>query len=107
MNKLAHLDQDLDLDFIREFAVGGELMRGQGKGLTAADRSERIRIAIYANHLVNAPFRDTGMNYAEAFEACYGRSIEMRRTTRHAPQHATSQNSVATREELSEQTDDE
>lgn len=70
------------MEFIREFAVGGELMRG--KGLTAADRSERIRVAIYTHHLVNAPFRDTGMTYAQAFQRCYGRPIEMRRKPRDA-----------------------
>jgi hypothetical protein len=78
-----HLDRDLELDFIREFAVCGEMFGG----LSADDRRERIRVAIFTHKLAHAPFRDTGMNYASAYQKCYGRPIEMRRTPRSAPQH--------------------
>jgi hypothetical protein len=54
---LMHLDRDLELDFIREFAVGGELL----KGSSVDDRRERIRVAIYARNLLHQPFRDSGM----------------------------------------------
>ena len=44
------LDRDLELDFIREFAAGGESM----KGLSADDRRERIRVAIFVHKLAHA-----------------------------------------------------
>ena len=78
---IQHLDRDLEMDFIREFAAGGELMRD----LSADDRRERIRVAIFAHKLAHAPFRDGPMTYAEAYATCYGRPIEMRRTPRKLP----------------------
>jgi hypothetical protein len=78
---LMSLDRELELDFIREFAVGGELPRGKN----VDERRERIRVAIYGHNLVHAPFRDSGMDYAQAYECCYGRPIEMRRTARREP----------------------
>jgi hypothetical protein len=77
---LTRLDQDLELDFIREFAVGGEL-----KGSSADDRRERIRVKIYGSNLLHQPFRDSGMDYGQAYRRCYGRPIEMRRTVRQEP----------------------
>jgi hypothetical protein len=81
---LMRLDRELELDFIREFAVGGELLRGSN----VDDRRERIRVAIYGHNLVHAQFRDSGMEYAQAYESCYGRPIEMRCTARHEPKLA-------------------
>jgi hypothetical protein len=78
---LAHIDRDLELDFIREFAAGGELM----KGLSADDRRQRIRVAIYAHKLPHTLFRDGPMTYAEAYAKCFGRPIEMRHTVRPEP----------------------
>jgi hypothetical protein len=78
---LVHLDRDLELDFIREFAAGGELM----KGLSADDRRERIRVAIFVHKLAQRLFRDGPMTYAEAYQRCYGLPLEMRRTVRHEP----------------------
>jgi hypothetical protein len=75
-----HVDRDLELDFIREFATGGELLKG-----SADDRRERIRVAIYTHKLAHMPFRDGPMTYAEAYATCFGRPIEMRRTVRHEP----------------------
>jgi len=83
-NVVMSLDREMELDFIREFAVGGELLRGSN----VDERRERIRVAIYGNNLVHAPFRDSGMDYAQAYESCYGRPIEMRRTPRHEPKLA-------------------
>ena len=76
-----HVDQDLELDFIREFAVGGQLL----KVSNVDDRRERIRVAIYGRNLLHQPFRDSGMDYGQAYHRCYGRPIEMRRTVRHGP----------------------
>jgi hypothetical protein len=74
---LTHIDRDLELDFIREFAVGGELLKG-----SSDDRRERIRVAIYRRNLLHEPFRDSGMDYGQTYQRCYGRPIEMRRTVK-------------------------
>jgi hypothetical protein len=78
---LRHVDRDLELDFIREFATGGELLMGLG----IDRRRERIRIAIYSHKLAHMPFRDGPMTYAEAYAVCFGMPLEMRRTVRHEP----------------------
>jgi hypothetical protein len=78
---LMHVDRDLELDFIREFTTGGELL----KGLNVDGRRERIRVAIYTNKLPHMLFRDGPMTYAEAYAECFGRPLEMRSTVRHEP----------------------
>ena len=75
---LTHVDRDLELDFIREFATGGALLQG----LSVDDRRERIRVAIYTLKLPHTLFRDGPMTYAEAYAECFGRPLEMRRTVR-------------------------
>jgi hypothetical protein len=75
------VDPDLELDFIREFTTGGELL----KGLSVDGRRERIRVAIYTHKLAHMPFRDGPMTYAQAYAECFGRPLEMRRTVRHDP----------------------
>jgi hypothetical protein len=77
---LTHIDRDLELDFIREFAVGGELLK-----CSSDDRRQRIRVAIYRSNLLHEPFRDSVMDYGLAYQRCYGRPMEMRRTVRHGP----------------------
>ena len=76
---LTHVDRDLELDFIREFAAGGELL----KGLSVDARRERIRVAIYTHKLPHKLFRDGPMTYAEAYAECFGRPLEMRSVVRH------------------------
>jgi hypothetical protein len=78
-----HVDQDLELDFIREFAAGGELR----KGLNVERRSERI-LEIFTNKLARMLFRGGPMTYAEAYEECFGRPFDMRSTVRHEPKSA-------------------
>jgi hypothetical protein len=75
---LKPVDRDLELDFIREFSTGGELL----KGLSVANRRERIRVAIYTHKLPHMLFRDGPMTYAEAFAECFGRPLEMRSAVR-------------------------
>ncbi len=82
MQPLTHLDRDIELEFIREFSVNGEFL----KGSNVDDRRERIRIAIWTNKLERSPFRDSGMNYGQAYQQCYGRPIEMRATVRAVAQ---------------------
>jgi hypothetical protein len=81
---VTHADWDLELDFIREFTTGGELLRG----LSVDDRRERIRVAIYTHKLSHTRFRDGPMNYAEAYEKCFARPLEMRREVKHVPKSA-------------------
>jgi hypothetical protein len=75
------VDRDLELDFIREFATGGELL----KGLSVDNRRERIRVAIYTQKLPHMLFRDGPMTYAEAYARCFGRPLEMRSAVRRQP----------------------
>jgi hypothetical protein len=78
---LKPVDRDLELDFIREFSTGGELL----KGLSVDNRRERIRVAIYTQKLPHSFFRDGPMTYAEAYAECFGRPLEMRSAVRHQP----------------------
>jgi hypothetical protein len=75
------VDQDLELDFIREFSTGGESLAGQSFDI----RRERIRVAIYTQKLPHSLFRDGPMTYAEAYEECFGRPLEMRSAARPPP----------------------
>jgi hypothetical protein len=79
--ELKQVDRELELDFIREFSAGSELL----KGLSVDDRRERIRVAIYTQKLPHLLFRDGPMTYAEAYAECFGRPLEMRRFVRHQP----------------------
>jgi hypothetical protein len=78
---LKHVDRDLELDFIREFSTGGELLQG----LSVDIRRERIRVAIYTQKLPHMLFRDGPTTYAEAYAECFGRPLEMRSAVRHQP----------------------
>jgi hypothetical protein len=78
---LKHVDRDLELDFIREFSTGGELL----KALNVDIRRERIRVAIYTQKLPHLLFRGGPMTYAEAYAECYGRPLEMRSVVRQQP----------------------
>jgi hypothetical protein len=82
MQPLTHLDRDIELEFIREFSVNGEFLNGTN----VDDRRERIRVAIWANKLERSPFRDSGLNYGQAYQRCYGRSLEMRAAVRPVAQ---------------------
>jgi hypothetical protein len=77
---LTHVDRDLELDFIREFATGGELF----SGMSVDGRRERIRVAIYTHKLAHTQFRDGPMTYAEAYSECFRRPLEMRSVTRRS-----------------------
>ena len=81
---LKHVDRDLELDFIREFSTGGELL----KALSVDNRRERIRVAIYTHKLAHMLFRDGPMTYAKAYAECFGRPLEMRSTVRPKPKSA-------------------
>ena len=75
---IMHVDRELELDFIREFSTGGELLQG----LSLDVRRDRIRVAIYSHKLAHVFFRDGPMTYAEAYAECFGRPLEMRSIVR-------------------------
>jgi hypothetical protein len=87
---LKHVDRELELDFIREFSTGGELL----KGLSDDNRREHIRVAIYTQKLPYLPFRDGPMTYAEAYAECFGRPLEMRSAVRQQPQSEATESPV-------------
>lgn len=79
--RLKRVDQDLELEFIREFSTLGDLPMG----LSVDVRRERIRVAIYTQKLPHSLFRDGPMTYAEAYAVCFGRPLEMRSVVRQVP----------------------
>jgi hypothetical protein len=81
------VDRDLELDFIREFSTGGELL----KALSPDIRRERIRVAIYTEKLQHVFFRDGPMTYAEAYAECFAQPLEMRTAVRHQPKSEASE----------------
>jgi hypothetical protein len=87
---LNHVDRELELDFIREFSTGGELL----KGLSVDIRRERIRVAIYTQKLPHLLFRDGPMTYAEAYAECFGRPLEMRSAVRPQPKSEATETSA-------------
>jgi hypothetical protein len=94
---LAHIDRDLELDFIREFSTGGQLLQG----LSVDVRRERIRVAIYAHKLAHMLFRDGPMTYAKAYAECFGRPLEMYSTVRHEPKSAPDRDGASAKRYLS------
>jgi hypothetical protein len=78
---LKHVDRDLELDLIREFFTGGELLKGLGED----NRREHIRVGIYTQKLPHMLFRDGPMTYAEAYAECFGRPLERRSAAREQP----------------------
>lgn len=81
MPKTDYVDRDLELAFIREFSVGGLSL----VPMSADERRERIRVAIYAQKRDREMVFGTQMTYSEAYEKCYRRKLEMRRFPRDQP----------------------
>jgi len=80
-----YADADIELQFIREFSTAGNQI---GSVLGSEDKRERIRLAIYAGKLQDKQFRDTDMTYADAYRRCYGKPLDMRRSSRdNIPSH--------------------
>jgi hypothetical protein len=67
--------EDIELGLVRTLSVGGLVLSGN---LSAEDKRERIRIAIFQHKLQSQPF-DEHLTYGEAFGQCFGRPLEMRR----------------------------
>jgi hypothetical protein len=81
--------EDIELAFVRMLSTAGLILSGT---ISAEDRSERIRIVIMQRGLKDLPF-DAERSYGEAFERCYRRSVERRRTPRDA--HGRPQPAIA------------
>lgn len=73
---------DIELSFIREFSMAGNLI---GKTASRVERRERVRQAIYLGARTDTQFYDSGMTYAEAFRTCYGERLDRRAATRVLP----------------------
>jgi hypothetical protein len=93
---LTHVDRELEMDFIREFATGGELLMGMG----IEGRRERIRLAIYTQKRAHLLFRDGPMTYAEAYAECFGRPPEMRSSVRPQLKSAPASDGVSTKKAI-------
>ncbi len=65
-----------------EFSTGSNAF---GRTASRAERRERVRQAIYVGVLVDAPFYDTGMSYAQAFRLCYGERLDRRAAAQTLP----------------------
>jgi hypothetical protein len=76
-------DQDIELAFIRIMANRGTIL--SAPGMSAADRRERIRTAIFSQGLENAIFGKGPETFAQAFQRCYGVRLERRIYTRTMP----------------------
>jgi hypothetical protein len=70
--------EDIELGLIRALSVGGLVLSGN---LSAEDKRERIRVAIFQHKLKDQPFDDC-LTYGEAFGQCFGRPFEMGRMHR-------------------------
>lgn len=70
---------DIEMALVRILATDGLLL----SGISAEDKRERIRLAILQRGLSNRAWPlDGHLTYAQAFEHCYKRKVEMRRTQR-------------------------
>jgi hypothetical protein len=76
-------DFDTEMAFVRALSVGGTKLSGD---MSAEDKRERIRVAILTQKRSDKNFgigpAHTMETYAQAFERCYHRSVEMRRGQR-------------------------
>lgn len=78
-------DLDTEMAFVRALSVHGVKLSGE---MSNEDRRERIRVAILNQELADKKFAHgplrTMETHREAFERCYGRSLDMRRMQRDA-----------------------
>ena len=93
--------EDIEMSFIRTLSVNGLILSG---ALSAEDRRERIRIAIFEQQL-NAKMFGDELTFAQAYQRCYNRSLEMRRVARD--QHQRPIGAAAGGEDETEDADDE
>lgn len=72
--------EDIELAFVRMLSVNGRVLAGS---LSAADKRERIRVAILQMGLLHKIFQGSE-TFAEAFERCYQMAVDQRRFPRDA-----------------------
>ena len=68
---------DIEMAFIRTFAARGLVLTG----ISASEAAERIRVAIFEAGYEDEAFNST-MTYAQAYQRCYRRVLEMRAADR-------------------------
>ena len=68
---------DIEMAFIRTFAARGLVLTG----ISASEAAERIRVAIFEAGYEDEAFNST-MTYAQAYQRCYRRKLEMRTVDR-------------------------
>lgn len=79
---------DIELSFIREFSMAGNLI---SKTTSKAERRERVRQAIYVNCRMGELLAGSNMTYVEAFRLCYGERLNRRAAIRALPDHDEAQ----------------
>ncbi len=67
------------MSFIRILSVGGLILSGDG--VRPEEKRERIRIAIFEQHLEHKPF-DASRSFGQAYQQCYRRPLDMRKLIR-------------------------
>jgi hypothetical protein len=74
--------EDIDLALTREFWRHGEQPVSAPSSL---ERRNRIRVSILRDRRERVPFYDSGLNYMQAYQLCYGIALELRRFPREPP----------------------
>ena len=77
MSDFASDRTDIEMAFIRTFAARGLVLTG----ISASEAAERIRVAIFEAGYEDEAFNST-MTYAQAYQRCYRRKLEMRTVDR-------------------------
>jgi hypothetical protein len=73
-------NQEIELAFVREFAVGDNFALTASPSRDA--KRERIRVAIISAEKINAPLAGSNMTYAQAYDRLFGQAVELRRVSR-------------------------
>jgi hypothetical protein len=79
------MSSDIEMSFIRTLSVNGVILSGT---LSVEERRERIRVAIIQQRLAVERYSEQ-LTYAQAYQRCYDRPLEMRRVERDAHQRPT------------------
>jgi hypothetical protein len=76
---------DMEMSFIRTLSVNGVILSG---AFSDEERRERIRVAIYQQRLAVERYSDQ-LTFAQAYQRCYDRPLELRRVPRDEHQRPT------------------
>ena len=76
---------DIEMSFIRTFSVNGVILSG---AVSVEERRERIRLAILQQKLAVEKYSNQ-LTFAQAYQRCYDRPLDMRRVARDEHQRPT------------------